>query len=97
MKRRSFENAPCPPFPLRTKGAPGGGEVFIDLLFSQSRCNIPPQSFRKRAEYSMSSSIEQTQGSGAVGKSTLQQQVRGSMACIEKFSPDSIAEECVEL
>ena len=52
---------------------------------------------RNLLENSMSSSIEQTQGSGAVGKSTLQQQVRGSMACIEKFLPDSVAEECVKL
>ena len=47
LKRRPFENVPRPPFPLRTKGALGGGEVFIYLLFSRLRCNIPPQSFRK--------------------------------------------------
>ena len=37
------------------------------------------------------SSTEKTQGSGAVNKSTLLQQVRGSMTCIEKLSPDNIA------
>ena len=34
---------------------------------------------------------EKTKGSGAVNKSTLLQQVRGSMTCIEKLSPDNIA------
>ena len=37
------------------------------------------------------SSTEKMQGSGAVNKSTLLQQVRGSMTCIEKLSPDNIA------
>lgn len=37
------------------------------------------------------SSAENTQGSGAVNKSTLLQQVRGSMSCIEKLSPENIA------
>ena len=37
------------------------------------------------------SSTEKTHGSGAVNKSTLLQQVRGSMTCIEKLSPDNIA------
>ena len=37
------------------------------------------------------SSTEKTKGSGAVNKSTLLQQVRGSMTCIEKLSPENIA------
>ena len=37
------------------------------------------------------SSTEKMQGSGAVNKSTLLQQVRGSITCIEKLSPDNIA------
>lgn len=37
------------------------------------------------------SSTEKMQGSGAVNKSTLLQQVRESMTCIEKLSPDNIA------
>ena len=37
------------------------------------------------------SSTEKMQGSRVVNKSTLLQQVRGSMTCIEKLSPDNIA------
>ena len=36
-------------------------------------------------------STENTKGSGTVNKSTLLQQVRGSMTCIEKLSPENIA------
>ena len=42
------------------------------------------------------SSTEKKQGSGVVSKSTLLQQVRGSMTCIEKLSPDNIAKVAEE-
>lgn len=42
------------------------------------------------------SSTEKTQGSGTVNKSTLLQQVRGSMTCIEKLSPDNITKVAEE-